>query len=382
MANTLNDLMPVLYASLDTVSREFTGLIPAVNRNVNAERVAVGQTVRVPIARTGELEDILPGMQPKDSGDAELSSVDIKIQHSKAVPIKWTGEEIKGLDTNGAGGHDALLANQFTDAMRKLVNAMEADIAQKALIGASLAYGTLGQVPFSTAGDLEDFAQAARLLDENGAPISDRQLVLNSTAMASLRGKQTVLFKVNEAGSADMLRTGYTDRVQNFALRYSGGIATHLAGAGSGYTVSGAAARGVKSVPLAGGSGKLNAGDIVDIGDVKYVLNADVNSASDLAKLNGNGLVQTVESGATITPFGNFMPNFAFDRNAIVLASRAPAVPKGGDSADDSIMLTDPLTGLMFEVRVYRIYRAVKYEVAMAWGTAVIKPEHLVVLAH
>ncbi len=90
--------------------------------------------------------------------------------------------------------------------MRKLVNAMEQSIAVKALAGASTAYGTSGQVPFGTAGDLSDFAGVAQLLDESGAPVGDRQLVLNSAAMANLRGKQSVLFKVNEAGTADMLR--------------------------------------------------------------------------------------------------------------------------------------------------------------------------------
>lgn len=381
MANTLTGLIPTLYEALDTVSREFTGMIPAVNRNSNAERAAVGQNVRVPIAQAGELEDIVAGVAPKDSGDTNTDHVDVTIEHSKAAPIKWNGEEILAVNSNGVG-YNKLLANQFTDGMRKLVNAMEADIAHKALLGASLAHGTKGKAPFGTAGDLDDFAQAARLLDENGTPISDRQLVLNSTAMANLRGKQSVLFKVNEAGSEDMLRTGYTDRVQNFALRYSGGISQHVAGNGTGYTVSGSAAQGLKSLPLAGGSNKLLAGDIVEIDGVKYIVGADVNSTADTLKLNGTGLKAVANSGATITPFGSFMPNFAFDRNAIVLAARAPAVPQGGDSADDAIMLTDPLTGLVFEVRVYRQYRQVKYEVSMAWGAAVIKPEHLVVLAH
>ena len=265
--------------------------------------------------------------------------------------------------------------------MRKLVNAMEQSIAVKALAGASTAYGTSGQVPFGTAGDLSDFAGVAQLLDESGAPVGDRQLVLNSAAMANLRGKQSVLFKVNEAGTADMLRNGMTDRVQNFALRYSGGIRQHVAGGGSGYVLNGAAAAGLKGLALKTGTGKLNAGDIVTLGDVEYIVGKDVNSASDKLMLNA-GLLKAGTDGSALTPFGNFTPNFAFDRNAIVLASRAPALPDGGDSADDAMTLTDPVTGLSFEVRIYRQYRRVKYEVSMAWGSAVVKPEHLAVLAH
>ena len=376
--NTLTGLIPTLYAALDTVSREMVGLIPAVNRDSTADRAALGQVVRSPIAAAGEVEDVVAGEQPRNSGGTTLEYADIVIEHSKAAPILWNGEE--RLAVGETGQYNTILANQFSDGMRKLVNAMEASIAEKALQGASVAYGTHGQTPFGTSGDLSDFAGVAQLLDDNGTPIADRQLVLNSAAMANLRGRQSVLFKVNEAGTSDMLRNGMTDRVQNFALRYSGGISRHTAGAGTGYTVSGQAAAGVKQLALAGGSGALKRGDIVAIDGVKYIVGRDVASVSDKLVLNG-GLLAAANNSA-LTAFGDFTPNFAFDRNAIVLASRAPALPDGGDSADDAMTLTDPVTGLSFEVRVYRQYRRVKYEVAMAWGSAVVKPEHLVVLAH
>ncbi len=379
MSNNLTGLIPTLYEALDTTSREMTGFIPAVNRDNNVARAGLGQVVRSPIAKAGDLEDIVPGQLPKNSGETQTDYADVKIEHSKAAPIVWNGEEVKAVNHNGVG-YNRLLADQFSDAMRKLVNAVERDIAQKATVGAMLAYGTAGKTPFGTAGDLEDFAQISKLLDDNGAPVSARQLVLNSAAMANLRGKQSVLFKVNEAGSEDMLRTGYTDLVQNFALRYSGGIMAHAAGQGTGYTTA-ATAQHLKNIALKAGSGSLNAGDIVGLGGVQYVLGSNTNSKSDGLKLNG-GLLAAVEDGAAITPFGNYTPNFAFDRNAIVLATRTPALPDGGDNADDAMMLTDPLTGLSFEVRVYRQYRQVKYEVALAWGVAVMKPEHLAILAH
>ncbi|EGY53140.1 P22 phage major capsid protein family protein [Neisseria shayeganii] len=377
--NTLTGLIPTLYAALDTVSREMVGLIPAVNRDSSVARAAKGQTVRSPIAKAGELEDVIPGENPKNSGGTTLEYADVTIEHAKAAPILWNGEEQKAIGHTGE--YNAILANQFADGMRKLVNSIEQSVAEKALTGASLAYGTKGTVPFGTASDLSDFAGIAKLLDDNGAPVSDRQLVLNSTAMANLRGKQSVLFKVNEAGTQDMLRNGMTDRVQNFALRYSGGIKAHAQGAGSGYQLNGQSAAGLKSLALKSGSGVLEAGDIVTIGGVKYIVGKKVSSASDKLELNA-GLIAQGNASDAITSFGNFTPNFAFDRNAIVLATRAPALPDGGDSADDAMMLTDPITGLSFEVRVYRQYRRVKYEVAMAWGSAVIKPEHLVVLAH
>ncbi|MGC1000963.1 P22 coat - protein 5 family protein, partial [Pantoea agglomerans] len=77
---------------------------------------------------------------------------------------------------------------------------------------------------------------------------------------------------------------------------------------------------------------------------------------------------------------GGFVPNMAFDRNAFVLASRTPAMPKDGDSADDVMNVTDPVSGITFQVALYRQYRQVRYEVGLAWGVASVKPAHSAII--
>jgi hypothetical protein len=76
----------------------------------------------------------------------------------------------------------------------------------------------------------------------------------------------------------------------------------------------------------------------------------------------------------------DFVPNMAFSKSAIVLATRAPAIPEEGDQADDSIMITDPRSGMSFEVRLYKQYRQIRYEVSAAWGFQNFKPEHTALL--
>ena len=48
--------------------------------------------------------------------------------------------------------------------------------------------------------------------------------------------------------------------------------------------------------------------------------------------------------------------------------------------ADDRMLITDPRTGMSFEVAMYKQYRRVRYEISVAWGCANIKPAHTAVL--
>ena len=379
MANTLTGIIPTLYEAMNVTSREMVGFIPAVKRDSTVTRAAVGQTVRSPIGVSGDLEDITPGVNPAGTGDTTVSYHDVTMTRAKAAPIRWTGEE--QLSVTSTGVINNVLVDQFADGMRKLVNAMEVDIALAGANAASRAYGTAGTAPFGTAGDLADFAGAMQILENNGAPKSDLQLALNSASMANLRGKQSVLFKVNEAGSSDMLRNGMTDRVQGFALRNSAGFALHTKGTGASILVNNAAAAvGDTVIPANGGSGTILAGDVITIaGDTnKYVVTSALSGGS--LTIAAPGLRVAVADDAAITVGATYTPNLAFARSAIVLATRAPALPEGGDSADDRTTVSDPVTGMTFEVSMYKQYRQVKYEIAAVWGVGVPNPAHIATL--
>jgi hypothetical protein len=70
----------------------------------------------------------------------------------------------------------------------------------------------------------------------------------------------------------------------------------------------------------------------------------------------------------------------AFTRNSIVLATRVPMIPEGGDMRTASEIITDPRTGLSFELSQWPGQRKVVYQVALCWGYKVIKPEHTALL--
>lgn len=377
MANTLTGLIPDIYEALDQVSRELTGYIPAVSRDSGIERAAVGQNVRVPVTTEVTAQDTIPSANAPNTGDTNVDHVDAQITKSRHVPVRWNGEETKGL--SNAGTFSTIQADRFYQAMRTLVNEIESDVHVEAYKNASRAFGTGGTTPFGTAADLSDFAGVLRILEENGAPRTDLQLVLGHAAIGNLRGKQSGLFKVNEAGSADMLRNGMTDRVMNMAIRHSHASGLHVNGTGADYLANGAAGAKSTTIAVDGGAGTILAGDIVTFaGDGNKYVSGGLAGTS--LALNKSGLLIPAADNTAITRGNAYTANVAFARSAIALATRAPALPEGGDSADDVIQVVDPLTGLAFEIAVYRQFMQVVYHVRLAWGVKAIKQDHIALL--
>ena len=70
----------------------------------------------------------------------------------------------------------------------------------------------------------------------------------------------------------------------------------------------------------------------------------------------------------------------AFSKSALHLATRVPAMPTGGYSADDVVVVSDPVSGISFQVALYRQFKRVAFEVGAAWGVKCTKPEHCAVL--
>lgn len=384
MSNTLTSLTTELYNALDVVSRELVGFIPAVSSDMTHERAAVGQTVRSPVAPAATGTDITPAVTPPNDGDQTIGNVTMTIDKAKRVPVRWNGEEKRSLDNNGAS-YNVILRDQFAQGMRWLVNQVEADLA--ALHAkASRAYGTAGTTPFAST--LGDSAQVRKILADNGCPMSDMQLVIDTTAGANMR-TLTQLNKANEAADTSLLRRGVLLDVHGFAIRESAQVKTAGTNVITGtVTVTGANAVGVTSIGVttAAASGvTAAAGDIITFaGDTnKYVIASAVTigaATTGTIVLAAPGLRKAKVGAEAISGVAASARNMAFERSAICLATRAPALPDQGDSAADRMILTDPTSGLSFEVSLYKQYRQIQYEIALAWGAAMIKPEHCALL--
>jgi hypothetical protein len=385
-ANTLTGLIPTLYAALDTVAREFVGFLPAVARDAQFARAAKGQTVTAFIAPPAVAADVVPGVTAPNDGDQVFGSFNLTITKSRYVPVRWNGEEQLALNNGGGSGQSGMIIQQFAQAFRTLTNEMESDMAMTAYKAASRATGTPGTTPFGVAADLTDFSNPAMILDVNGAPIGDRTMVVNAPAMSNLRGKQSVLFKVNEAGTDDLLRRGHIGEAEGFKIGYAPSIKPVIKGTGASYVTSGTYAAGATAINLATGTGTVLAGDCVSFaGDPNVYVVGVGNTGPGIITLNSPGLLQALGTGVAMTVGASFIPNIAFQRNGLILATRLPAVPVdingiASDMADDRITVTDPFSGITFEVSLYRQYRQIKYEIAVAWGTGVTKSDFVTTL--
>lgn len=379
--NTLTNLIPSMYVELDIVSRELVGLIPAVTLSPSVARAKVGQSVYAAAAPVNTTASITPAMAIPAEADQTIGSTELTLSKAKAAKFSWDGEEVRGLNTGP--GAQSILGGQFAQAIRVLCNEVETDLAGLH-ITFSRAAGTAGATPFATAGDFSDAANALKILKDNGSPTSDAQLVLGTTAGVNLIGKQS---NASVAFEGSMMKQGVLQTISGMDIRESGQIITFTKGTGASATTNAAGyAVGATVLTLAvAGTGTILAGDVVTFaGDTnQYVVasgDADVSNAGTITLAEPGLRVAMSAATKAITVVATSARNMAFSRSAIVLATRLPERPSQGDMATDVTTITDPRSGLTFEVSVYPGYRKVVIEVALVWGFKNVKPAHTALL--
>lgn len=375
MANVLTDLAADIYKSADIVGRELTGGSSSVIMNANGtERVALNDTVRSHFTRQATAGNVSPSMTIPEGTDQTVDNKTMTIDKARSVQIPWTGEDMRHV--NNGSGFETIYGDQIRQAMRTLVNEVETDIMTEAYQNASRAVGAAGTTPFASNFNL--VAEARQILVDNGTPMDGMStMVLNTLAGTNLRNLAQ-LQKANEAGGDSLLRQGALLDLQGIMLKESAGVQSHTQGTGSGYLVNSASlAVGDTVIPADTGTGTIVAGDVVTFaGDTnKYTVVSALGGGS--FTIGAPGLRVAPADDAAITVGDSYTGNVVWHRNAIELAMRAPAVPQGGDTADDAMIIQDPYSGLVFEIRSYKGYRKAMFEVAAAWGKKAWKPDFI-----
>lgn len=382
MANVLSNLAADIYTAADLVGRELVGFIPSVTINSDAvNKVAKGDVIRSHFTRTPTVNSsFAPAMTIPEGTDQTVDNKTFSINNYASVQIPYTGVDVKHL--NNGSGFETVYGDQIKQAMRAIVNTIEAGVGTAAKNGASRAYGTAGTTPFASSH--AEIAEIRQILVDNGMPFNDGQatLVINSLAGTKLRNLAQ-LQKANEAGGSDLLRQGTLLDLQGMMIKESAGVASHTKGTGSGYLIddAGNIAVGNTTVTVDTGSGTILAGDVVTFAaDTvnKYVVGAALSGTTFSLAAPGNKVI--LPNNNAITVGNSYTGNVAFHKSAIEVACRAPELPNGGDAAVDMMTVQDPFSGLVFDVAVYKGYQKAMIEIRCLWDVKVWKPQHVALL--
>lgn len=381
MANILTNLAADIYKAADTVGREMVGFIPSSTINSSDTlRAAKGDIVRSHFTRTPTVNtSFAPSMTIPEGTDQTVDNKTMSINNFASVQIPWTGEDVKHVK-NGAG-FETIYGDQIKQAMRAIANTIEAYVAIIVKNGSSRAIGTAGTTPFASNHDV--MAQVRQILVDNGCPATDGMLsmVLNTSAGTKMRNL-VQLQKANESGSTDLLRQGMLLDLQGLMIKESAGVANHTKGTGASYVTSGSTAIGVKDIALVTGTGTVLAGDVVTFAadsTNKYVVGTGV-AAPGTISLNDPGALVVIATSNNMTVGNSYAANVAFHKSAVEVVVRAPAMPEGGDSAIDVMLVQDPWSGLVFEIAAYNGYMKKMIEVRCLYDAKVWKPQHVATL--
>lgn len=379
MANVLTNLAADIYKAADMVGRELTGIVPSITINGGAQAVAMNDTVRSAFTRTPVVGTITPAMTIPEGTDQTVDNKTMTIDQSASVKIPWTGEEIRHL--NNGVGFETVYGDQITQAMRAITNQIENFCWNLAAKGASRAFGTPGTNPFAS--NFNGVSEIRQILIDNGMPDDGRTtLVINTLAGTKMR-QLAQLQQVNTSGNDQLLRQGTLLDLHRIMIKESAAPTIVTKGTGTAYTTTNAGfAVGTTQIPLITGSGTVLAGDrITFAGDTNiYVVETGV-SAPGTITLAGPGLRQAIPAAATAMTIGNNATiNVALHQRAMELAIRPMELPYGGDAAVDVMNVSDPISGLSFQVAAYKGYKKAMFEVSCVYGAKVWKPDFVAAL--
>jgi hypothetical protein len=374
MANVFTALQPVLYSAAQEVSAEPFGVISAIATSFDDKGVAVGDKVRVPIAPTASAADYTPAMTTTAGTDATASNVEVEITANKQVSWHLTGEQLRSLENGSTDGE--WVRQMVAQGMRALRNGAETACAAAIKQGASRAVGTAGTNPFAS--NIDIIADVRKVLMDNGAPLSDLQLCINSTAGTAAR-KLGIIQQAYQAGSDAERRSGDLLRQFGFSIRESAGVTTHTKGTGASYVTSGSTAVGVRDIALVTGTGTVLAGDVVTFAadsTNKYVINTGV-AAPGTISLGRPGARVTIATANAMTIGNDYTANLAFERNAVVGIMRPPVMPP--NPLMQTTLISDSMGMTYLLVQIAGDGMAT-WRLHLAYGFKVVQGEHVAIV--
>jgi hypothetical protein len=142
---------------------------------------------------------------------------------------------------------------------------------------------------------IDNVADVRKILADNGAPMGDLQMVVDTAAGAGLR-KVPNLYKANEGGGDTLLRQGILTDLMGFDIRESAGVARPTVGTISATTNNAGYAIGATEITLSSAAVALLKGDVITFaGDTnRYVVAEALSGTGGTLKIAAPGLRQAI----------------------------------------------------------------------------------------
>jgi hypothetical protein len=261
-------------------------------------------------------------------------SVNVQLNHIADVSVNWTAKE-KALNIADFG------EQVLNPAMEAIAQKIDSDILKDVYYEVPFYVGASGTTPDG----LDDFANAALMLNNNKVPMANRNAIFDPTAYSKFSILDAIV-NAEKSGSTLALREGNIGRVQGMNNYWTQNVVTHTAGTFTAVTtpqVNTLAVKGSNTIILKGGAGTetIKKGDVftVTTDGVKYFYSA----GADATASGGVVSVTTAQkvlfahkvNDAIVFPdktAGAHKCNLAFIKNAFAFVSRPLEVPMGGAS--------------------------------------------------
>ena len=361
MANQLEAVIPQLLAQGLQALRENAVMPWLVNKSYSDMAANKGASIDIPIPSAIAAQEVAPNNVAPTTGDVAPTSVTFKLDYWYEAPFYLTDKDFMEVMSG-------TIPMQASEAIKSLANRVD-----QHLLGLYTevygVWGTPGTTPFAS--DTRDATGVRKVLNNQVAPLGDRRMVIDADAEANalnLRAFQDMSF----SGDARGIIEGEINRKLGFDWFMDQNVLTHTAGNASAYTVSGDQVAGTSVVPLTGGSGDFNVGDIITFAghNQSYTVTAWDGSAVTVSP----ALVTDVADAAAVSSLDSHVVNLGFHRDAFAFASR-PLADNTDGLGNIITSVGDPVSGLSLRLEVSREHKRTRFSYDILYGCAVARPQ-------
>lgn len=364
MANNITAVTPKIIAQTVPVLRENSVMPRLVNADITSDAANRGATVDVPIPSEFVVTDVAPSHNfATVPQDMTPTTVPVPLNRWKEVKLHLTDKEELEID-------EGVLPKQMESAVKALANEVDAYLLSKYVEFFGV-HGIPGTTPF-TDEKPRDAAQIRKVLNNQLAPLSPRHVVFDADAEANALSVPA-FHNMEFHGDPDAIIKGQLNMRLGFSWWMNQNIVEHISGDAAARTVSGAQVAGTSTIPITGGAGGWNVGDIITFADhtQTYTVLSTIPATSVTIR---PPLVQDVADTTVISTHNDHIPNLAFHPSAFAYATRPLKQPDRSLGVITEVV-ADPISGIALRMVIRYADGMTVWSFDILYGAEVVRPE-------